>query len=204
MTRKPISNTARFEVFKRDSFACQYCGRKPPTVLLEVDHIQPVASGGTNEQINLVTSCEECNRGKAARALDQVPQALSEQVENLRIRAEQVEAYNNFLLNLRQQEQKTLNELGYYWFNKFKGKKDAWVFGPARIPSMRTFLKRLAMVEILEAMDVAHDRLPVAVWSDRDGNSQTDDERTWKYFCGVCWKVVRRREGDTDQSGEPA
>lgn len=68
--RKPLSKTIRFEVFKRDSFTCQYCGRSAPDVVLEVDHIHPVSKGGTDDFLNLVTSCKECNRGKAAKSLD--------------------------------------------------------------------------------------------------------------------------------------
>jgi hypothetical protein len=68
--RKPISQKLRFEVFKRDSFTCQYCGQMAPDVVLEADHINPVASGGKNELMNLVTACTNCNRGKGARELD--------------------------------------------------------------------------------------------------------------------------------------
>lgn len=32
--RKTVSNELRFEVFKRDKFTCQYCGRKAPDVVL--------------------------------------------------------------------------------------------------------------------------------------------------------------------------
>lgn len=67
--RKAISNKVRFEVFKRDSFRCQYCGKSSPDVVLEVDHIQPVSKGGTNDMLNLVTSCWECNSGKSNRLL---------------------------------------------------------------------------------------------------------------------------------------
>lgn len=35
--RKGIPRSIRFEVFKRDMFTCQYCGRKAPDVILEVD-----------------------------------------------------------------------------------------------------------------------------------------------------------------------
>ena len=62
--RKGIGKKTRFEVFKRDKFTCQYCGRMAPDVILEVDHIKPVAEGGTNKMINLITSCRDCNRGK--------------------------------------------------------------------------------------------------------------------------------------------
>ena len=60
-TRKGISKKTRFDVFKRDLFACQYCGAHPPGVLLHVDHIVAVASGGTNDKDNLVTACQPCN-----------------------------------------------------------------------------------------------------------------------------------------------
>lgn len=54
----------RFEVFKRDGFICQYCGRRPPEVILEADHIVPKSKGGTDIIENLITACYECNRGK--------------------------------------------------------------------------------------------------------------------------------------------
>jgi len=69
MVRKAISKGIRFDVFKRDGFACQYCGRTPPDVILEIDHIQPVAKGGDNDIMNLVSACVACNRGKGAKVL---------------------------------------------------------------------------------------------------------------------------------------
>ncbi len=59
------SNRLRFEVFKRDSFRCKYCGRTSEEVPLEVDHIVPRIKGGKSEIDNLVTACRDCNRGKA-------------------------------------------------------------------------------------------------------------------------------------------
>lgn len=61
--RKNIPNYIRFQVFKRDKFTCQYCGRSG--VELEVDHIKPIAHGGTNDIDNLITACKACNRGKS-------------------------------------------------------------------------------------------------------------------------------------------
>ena len=62
--RKNVSNKTRFEVFKRDNFTCQYCGKSAPEVVLNVDHIEPVSKGGSNDISNLITSCFECNNGK--------------------------------------------------------------------------------------------------------------------------------------------
>jgi 5-methylcytosine-specific restriction endonuclease McrA len=62
--RKAIPKKLRFEVFKRDSFTCQYCGKSAPDIILEVDHIHPVSRGGEEDITNLITSCFDCNRGK--------------------------------------------------------------------------------------------------------------------------------------------
>ena len=67
--RKPISKKTRFEVFKRDKFCCSFCGQSAPDVILEIDHLKPVVKGGTNDILNLVTACFDCNRGKGKREL---------------------------------------------------------------------------------------------------------------------------------------
>ncbi len=67
--RKNPSKRLRFDVFKRDSFTCQYCGAQPPDAVLVCDHIDPVARGGKTTIDNLITACEPCNQGKAAKVL---------------------------------------------------------------------------------------------------------------------------------------
>jgi hypothetical protein len=62
--RKSITLRLRFEIFKRDMFICQYCGRRAPDAELQVDHVYPKALGGTDDDDNLITSCFECNMGK--------------------------------------------------------------------------------------------------------------------------------------------
>jgi 5-methylcytosine-specific restriction endonuclease McrA len=37
--------------------------------VLHVDHVVPLAAGGATKEDNLRTACEECNLGKAARAV---------------------------------------------------------------------------------------------------------------------------------------
>ncbi len=64
MKRLPIGKALRFQVFRRDGFLCLYCGRRPPEVVLQVDHILPLARGGDTEPTNLVTCCSDCNQGK--------------------------------------------------------------------------------------------------------------------------------------------
>jgi 5-methylcytosine-specific restriction endonuclease McrA len=62
-----MSKALRFDVLTRDKFTCQYCGGRPPSVELEVDHIVAVANGGASVMDNLVAACKECNRGKRDR-----------------------------------------------------------------------------------------------------------------------------------------
>lgn len=105
--RKSISKKLRFEVFKRDMFTCQYCGRKAPDVVLHIDHIKPVAKGGRNEIMNLVTSCIDCNLGKGAKTLsDQsVVERQRKQAEYLAQRREQIEMLRDWQLELLDQEE---------------------------------------------------------------------------------------------------
>lgn len=61
-----VSRRLRFEILKRDDYACRYCGAKVPDVELTVDHVLPVALGGTDEPTNLVAACRACNGGKSS------------------------------------------------------------------------------------------------------------------------------------------
>ena len=61
----------RFQIFQRDNFTCQYCGRKVPEIILEIDHKYPESKGGEEKIKNYVTSCRECNLGKGDCILDE-------------------------------------------------------------------------------------------------------------------------------------
>lgn len=91
--RKSLNKKLRFEIFKRDKFTCQYCGEKAPNVVLQVDHIKPVAEGGKDEILNLVTSCGDCNSGKGARLIEDssVVERQRHQIEELEERRQQLE-----------------------------------------------------------------------------------------------------------------
>lgn len=57
--------TERFRILHRDNFTCRYCGARPGSELLEVDHLVPVARGGSDEDTNKVSACRTCNRRKS-------------------------------------------------------------------------------------------------------------------------------------------
>lgn len=55
----------KFEVFNRDNYTCQYCGRQ--TKELTLDHIVPRWLGGEHTWGNVVSACKLCNRRKGGR-----------------------------------------------------------------------------------------------------------------------------------------
>ncbi len=65
--RDPIESRLRHEVFKRDEYRCLECGKTNKDTTLHVDHILPVAQGGSDELYNLQTLCQACNLAKSNR-----------------------------------------------------------------------------------------------------------------------------------------
>jgi len=101
-----LSKAIRFEILKRDKFTCQYCGRKAPKVLLHVDHVKPVADGGTNDIFNLVSSCADCNLGKGAvplhkQAILDAQRSSMEDLEDRRAQLEMMHEWQKELADLK-------------------------------------------------------------------------------------------------------
>jgi 5-methylcytosine-specific restriction enzyme A len=63
--RIPIPREVRKYVFQRDKYQCQSCGITDTETKLSIDHIIPLASGGSNDMSNLHTLCIICNRQKS-------------------------------------------------------------------------------------------------------------------------------------------
>lgn len=118
-TRKSLSKKSRFEIFKRDRFTCQYCGNQPPNVVLVIDHIEPVANGGSNDVMNLITSCEGCNQGKGATLLNNIPNRPDADAEWLEMQQEIAELKRYQLLKKKRDEimSEIIVELSELWWN---------------------------------------------------------------------------------------
>lgn len=71
--RKTIPQGTRFDVLERSGFRCFYCARRGAEAgELEIDHVIPVAKGGSSDVSNLVAACHDCNQGKRAKVIDLV------------------------------------------------------------------------------------------------------------------------------------
>ena len=172
--RHPISKRTRFEVFKRDQFACQYCGATPPKVMLEVDHIDPVAGGGTNDMDNLVTACFPCNRGKAAVPLSVVPQSLADKAAEVAEREAQLAGYQAILATKRERVEADAWTVFARW-------RDQEETTHERFNSVKRFVQLLGLDDVLDAVDItlgAHIR---------------GHKHEFLYFCKVCWNKATGR-----------
>ena len=58
---------SRRNIYKRDRFTCQYCGKQPGSEELTLDHVIPRSRGGTSTWENCVLACVDCNARKADR-----------------------------------------------------------------------------------------------------------------------------------------
>ena len=58
---------SRRNVFLRDDYSCQYCGRRHSTSGLSLDHVVPRSRGGETSWANIVTACLKCNVRKGGR-----------------------------------------------------------------------------------------------------------------------------------------
>jgi hypothetical protein len=175
-----VSKRLRYEILRRDNHTCRYCGATAPAVPLRVDHVTPVALGGSDKPENLVTSCEPCNSGKSSATVDSTVVAnVSE--DALRWAAAMAQAAEE----LREQQAPKLAYREVFraawneWTWKDNGKK-------------RTFDLPQDWKGSLDAFHQAG--LPQDVWPDIVEKSMTNKtvkpENLFRYCCGIGWRMV--------------
>lgn len=67
---------SRQNVYLRDGFRCQYCGREFPPQELTCDHVIPRSRGGKTDWTNVVTCCKSCNHKKGGRTPEEAGMTL--------------------------------------------------------------------------------------------------------------------------------
>mmetsp|Transcript_28185 Transcript_28185/g.110739 ORF Transcript_28185/g.110739 Transcript_28185/m.110739 type:complete len:270 (-) Transcript_28185:951-1760(-) len=70
---KSIPAFTRFNVFLRDNFRCQYCGKRQKATDLTFDHVLPKKYGGKCNWSNIVSACIKCNGRKGSRMIKNIP-----------------------------------------------------------------------------------------------------------------------------------
>jgi hypothetical protein len=122
-------------------------------VLLQIDHIHPVAKGGTNDLTNLITACGPCNAGKRDKTLDDrsVVAKQRSQLEELQERREQLEMMMMWKQGLRDINQSALNLACSYWQDLAPG----FTVNDNGKRKLQSWIRTFSMEEVLHAIDVA-------------------------------------------------
>lgn len=180
-----LSVRTRFEVFKRDEFTCRYCGKKSPDVILEIDHIVPVVDGGSDDPMNLATSCWACNSGKSSVPLNQVMTGEDphDKAVELLERERQLREYNHVLATIMAAREAAA-----------QGLLDFWCEEAVRDSIPRTHFAWL--VKTLASMPAA--RIREAIWLAINQQATKD----LRYVMAVVrnWREEEARDGPNDDA----
>lgn len=179
--RQPIPKSMRFEIFKRDKFTCQYCGKKSPDVVLHVDHIHPVSKGGTNDLLNLITSCIDCNLGKSDRTLadTSIIDRKRTQMEELQERRDQIEMMMEWQRGLVELDQYLIEQVAKFWAELV----EPYLLTEQGLKSLKKLLKQNSADEIMEAMRIATQQY---LQYDNDQLTQESVSYAWSKIGGIC------------------
>ena len=174
--RKAISKKLRFEVFKRDSFKCQYCGQHAPNVILQVDHINPVSKGGKNNIMNLITSCFDCNSGKRDTILSDETVLIKQknQMDTLQERANQIKMMSDWHTEMMKQEDQVIDLID----KKIKSLFGCTMTDYGKVLRRRD-IRNFGVTEVMNAIDIAYKRY-------YHGTTETAEDALTKVG-GICY-----------------
>lgn len=182
--REGISKKVRFEVFKRDSFACQYCGKSAPDSVLNVDHIEPVARGGASTLLNLITSCFDCNSGKGDRPLSDktILKKQINQAAMLSDRREQLQMLAEWSQSLRDE-----TDVQVEAFKKYLTKNFDVALSESGKSDIRKAIRKYGFSDVIEATEKSGEQYL------KDASSLEQADKFIKYIPKICyWQKVDR------------
>lgn len=183
--RKNISKKVRFEVFKRDSFTCQYCGSKPTDdAVLHIDHIHPVSKGGSNDIINLVTSCEGCNLGKGARELSDksIIKAQADEISRQQEKLEQLKLMHTASMAMISEIDQAVDSMCELWEEMSNG----WELNSVGRSILKKQIKKHGYKEVSTALEKSLDCYGKLDDSGFESYTKESIDTAIKKLAGVC------------------
>lgn len=185
-----ISKRLRYEILRRDSYRCRYCGRGTEETTLVVDHVTPVALGGKTIPENLVAACQACNTGKtsvppSAELVQDVSRDAVRWAAAIRMAADE-RAYEWELIDAATRA--VDEEWTGYTYGQGKRRKPIprpqdW---PDTIERLVTHGLDAATLCRLVGVSMRKNHVPV--------------DETWAYFCGCCWRTIEDLQARARQS----
>lgn len=172
-----VSKRTRYEVLKRDSHTCRYCGASAPDATLTVDHVVPVSLGGSDAPDNLVAACRDCNAGKASTSPND---AVVEDVKTVDLRwSGAIKRVAAACSRQHRKEDKYAAEFLDYWNSWRNGRGETTPLPDSWESSIRRFFQLgVTLDDLIRCADVT-----------MTNNRIWRDDR-FRYFAGCVWRVV--------------
>lgn len=177
-----VKISIRFKIFERDNFTCQYCGKKTPQVILHLDHIHPKSKGGSDDEINLITSCQDCNLGKRDKILKNPKRVnVKKEIENLKEVEKQIKEYYKYLKKVSgyKKNNPIVDLFCNIWEEESGGENSINENGKR---SLEKLLKNNDAEDIIEAIKIS--------WE----NIRVEDDEKWRYMHGILKNLKLKRE----------
>lgn len=171
-----VTKRTRYEVLRRDDHTCRYCGGQPPDVKLTVDHVIPVALGGSDKPSNLVAACADCNAGKSSTNPDDPLVAVVTEDAVQWGRAMQ-KATEEFLAD-RDKAAELRRPFTKAW--------DRWMVGDKHIPVPSDWA---VTIDTLMARGLPPEIIPECVSVAMENRTVTTENK-FRYFCGIAWRKL--------------
>lgn len=184
-----VSKRTRFEVLRRDNYACRYC--RSTENPLTIDHVTPVALGGSDAPDNLVACCRDCNAGKSSSSPDA---ALVADVAEDAVRwAAAMKRAASIRSRHRAAGTRYVNAIDETWCD--------WLAGGKHVPrpgdweqTVRKFYELgLPLADMQDCVQIAMGRRDISI------------DATWRYACGIAWNKVsdlQQMAGDLVRAGD--
>jgi len=141
-------------------------------------------NGGTNEDINLITSCFDCNRGKGRTPLSSIPKKLKDRISEEVERESQIKEYKSFISKRRNRIKRDVKKIEGVFKKYHPSQQFTHSF---KIFSIGKFLSLLPLHEIENAMYIACEKQKL----------KNKPEQVIKYFCGICWIKINNKKEET-------
>lgn len=74
--RRKLTKQERQKICDMFDGRCAYCGCKIDIKAMQVDHIKPLANGGTDTLNNMYPACRSCNHYKSTRTIESFRKAV--------------------------------------------------------------------------------------------------------------------------------
>ncbi|HLU82338.1 MAG TPA: HNH endonuclease [Trueperaceae bacterium] len=184
-----VSKRTRFEVLRRDNHTCRYC--RSTENPLTVDHVTPIALGGSDAPDNLVTACRDCNAGKSSTSPDAT--LVADVAEDAVRWANAMKRATAIRGRKRAAGTRYVNAVDATWENWTHNGGESIPRPGDWEPSTRKFYELgLPLAEMQDAVQIAMGRKDVAA------------QYTWRYACGIAWNMlseIQQAAGDIVRAG---